>query len=143
MTRDIAMALKSLHQQGIVHRDVRSANTVMLTRGQFMLIDVEGATYASDFLDDKYSDKNSEVSRFTSWTDQTWEMVMTGGWENMRAIRQYTELSDMEQFGVMLSPLLERVCPADVAAAEIVQNCILKRLTAEAVLKSPWLADCL
>lgn len=79
---DILTALKYLHEVGVVHRDIRLANCVQLSKKFFMLIDLEGAAEADR--------KPPEGFRFTDWTPATLEDG------------KYTRKSDVKAVGSML-----------------------------------------
>jgi hypothetical protein len=133
MARACCQALKALHDDGIVHRDVRLANVVRLGPRQWMLIDYEHCGKAGAPLPASF--------RLQAWDGtETEPVASSAGGSPTRHV--YDGRSDMVMLGRMLQQAcrLQRVSPQ---CTEFVQKLLdrkqYKKLSAADALLEPWL----
>lgn len=119
--RAVCMAVKLLHAQGIVHRDLRKENLVRLGPKSWMLIDYELAARDGKFVHNQPK-----------------------GWDKDTLDREqrYTKESDMHQMGLLLKGMLQEAgvaCGPDTPAHRFAQDLVQKQLTAQQALEHSWL----
>lgn len=124
--KDAACGLQHLHQKGLVHRDVREPNIVMLPPpwSHHMLIDLECVAEAGSLWP-------SDVQYLRGWTPSTLEQGC------------YTSSSDTYQLGLLLVRLLSSIPAFSTGASKLAQKLTTEssqhRLTAAQILNDQWI----
>jgi hypothetical protein len=118
VARCVCEALRVLHTNGLVHRDIRLENIVQTSQHQFVLIDLEAAAVCPN-----------EVGGFSlrNWSSDTLDDGV------------YTKMSDMYQLGRLLVSMRE--CLNTTDAESFIQQLLSKNLSAEVALNDIWLSD--
>lgn len=120
MARCICEALRVLHTNGLVHRDLRLPNIVQISKDHFVLINLETAAECPNKVPQGFLG-------LLGWDPDTLE----GG--------VYMTMSDMHQLGQLLSSTRELVNSTNAKA--FIHRLLSKNLSAELALKDPWLSD--
>ena len=124
--KDAACGLQHLHEMGLVHRDVREPNIVMLPPpwSHHMLIDLESVAEAGSLWP-------SDVQLFHGWTLSTLEQG------------RYTSSSDTYQLGLLLARLLSGIPAVSKGASKLAKKLTSEsprhRQTAAQVLNDGWI----